>query len=406
MTYTQVIDYLFSQLPQYQKIAGKAYKPGLDRISQLCDILENPQDRLKIVHVAGTNGKGSTCSMLASILQESGYCTGLFTSPHLLDFRERIRINGRMISKEEVISFVIGYKAQFETIKASFFEWTTALALFSFARSEVDVVILETGMGGRLDSTNIVLPILSVITPIGLDHTQYLGISLEEITKEKGGIIKHNIPVVVAKSNKNVDWVLRELAEEKNASFYRATQLEKDYETDLIGSFQQENICTTLCSIEQLKAHFPNIDSSTTTTGLQNVNRNTGLRGRWEIIQKEPKVIADIGHNYDGVKAILGQLIKESFTTLYIVWGMTKEKEVERIVELLPENAQYYLSAPSIERALPVAELVCFFRGKEKVNCYESFAEAYSSALKDARQEDLILVGGSTFVVAEVISQF
>lgn len=406
MTYQEVLDYLFNQFPQYQKIGGQAYKPGLDNIRKICKHLGDPQDQLKIVHVAGTNGKGSTCSMLASVLKEAGYRTGLFTSPHLVDFTERIRINGIPIPEHEVIDFVKENKAFFDLSGASFFEWSTALAFSYFAQENVDIVVLETGLGGRLDATNIVSPLLSVITNIGIDHTQYLGETLVAIAKEKGGIIKESVPVVLAHGNQpEVVTALQEIATVKNAKLSIA-QRDQKYQSDLAGGFQEVNRGSVLAVVKELNEMGWHISEEALTKGFRWTVKNSGLRGRWEMLQLFPKVIADIGHNYEGVQQVVEQLGKEKFEELRIVWGMVEDKEIEKIVKILPQNAKYYLAAPDIKRALPAEKLAIHFEG---VHAYEKFTDltsAYEKCISDSGSDDLILVGGSNFVVAEIISNF
>lgn len=406
MTYQETLDYLFNQFPQYQKIGGKAFKPGLDNVRTLCDYLGNPESQLKFIHVAGTNGKGSTCSMVASILTEAGYKVGLFTSPHLVDFSERIRINGESISKDGVVEFVVKHKSHFDQSGASFFEWSLALALDYFKEQKVDVVVLETGLGGRLDATNIVTPILSVITSIGIDHTQYLGTTIHEIAKEKAGIIKSGVPVITTISNP-VDAleVVNERADEMDSPIYLAPA-DDHYVSDLLGAYQRVNKGMVLKCIEVLGEEGFEISAENVQNGMLSVKKNAGLRGRWEVLQHSPQVIADIGHNYDGVKELMQQLEKEQFNQLHIVWGMVADKEIERIVELLPKGARYYLSSPQIERALKEADLVTCFENKFNFCYYPSIKTAYEEALKASGSEDLIFVGGSTFVVAEIISDF
>lgn len=404
MTYQEVLDYLFQQFPQYQKIGGKAFKPGLNNIRKLCDYLGNPENDLKFIHVAGTNGKGSTCSMLASILKEAGYQVGLFTSPHLVDFSERVRINGREITKDDIVSFVEEHKAFFDTCGASFFEWSLALALDYFRRKKVEVVILETGLGGRLDATNVVTPVLSVVTSIGIDHTQYLGNTIHEIAKEKAGIIKRGIPVVTTISNPiDALEVINEKADEMDAPIYLAPS-DDSYESDLKGGYQQINKGIVLKCIEVLEEF--DISEDNLLKGMLSVRENAGLRGRWEVLQKNPRVIADIGHNYDGVHEVVQQLALEAFKRLHIIWGMVEDKEVGRVVNILPKQAKYYLSAPNIRRALDKEKLAESFTEDFDFQVFPSISEAYQMALKCSDSDDLIFVGGSTFVVAEIISDF
>ena len=401
MTYQEVLDFLFTQFPQYQKIGGAAYKPGLVNIKTVCEYLGNPQQDLKIIHVAGTNGKGSTCSMLSSVLQTAGFNVGLFTSPHLIDFRERIRINGIEISEAWVIDFVEKHQAFLKSMNASFFEWTTALAFTYFRENKVDYVVLETGLGGRLDATNIVKPIISVITSIGIDHTQYLGNTIEAIAKEKGGIIKPNTPIVLSSANSHsVIEVIKNIAKQNNAEFYTAQ--ESELECDLKGDYQKFNKGTVLKTLEVIGI----TDKEIIEKGLRNTIQNTKFRGRWEILSTKPKTIADIGHNFSGISQIVSQLQKEHYTTLHIVWGMVADKEIEKIASILPQNAVYYLSEPQIQRAFPKAEWVNYFDDSYKFEIFDNLSLAYQKALNNSHSDDLIFIGGSNFVVAEIISHF
>lgn len=407
MTYQEVLDYLFNQFPQYQKIGGKAFKPGLDNIVKVCDHLGNPQRDLKIIHVAGTNGKGSTCSMMASVLTEAGYKVGLFTSPHIADFSERIRINGIPISQENVISFVEKNKSFFDNFGASFFEWSTALAFHYFKEQKVDFAIIETGLGGRLDATNIVSPILSIITNISIDHTQYLGNTIEEIAGEKAGIVKEGVPVVTTCSNPpEVLAVLKKYAERMSSKLIVAS-VNENYESDLTGGYQRLNKGVVVAALELLEQEgIIKISLDNLKRGFLSVSKNAGLRGRWELLQTAPKVVADIGHNYEGVKEVVAQLGSERFEKLHIVWGMVADKEIEKVVSLLPREAKYYLSSPNVSRGLKVEELASFFKDFNKVKNYASTSEAYADAIRCSESDDLILVGGSTFIVAEIISNF
>ncbi len=402
MTYQEVLDFLFIQFPQYQKIGGKAFKPGLDNIQKICDYLGNPQDDLKIIHVAGTNGKGSTCNMLSAVYQSAGYKVGLFTSPHLIDFRERIRVNGVCVSEEWVVQFVNDHLAYFKSLNASFFEWTTALAFAYFQVSKTDLVILETGLGGRLDATNIVKPILSVITNIGIDHTQYLGTTIKEIASEKGGIIKRDTPVVLSEGNLDETiQVIKTIAIQKNAACYVASI--SDLESDLKGDYQRFNKGVVA---EVIKHIDYDLSAHDIREGLRNSIHLTGFRGRWELLSDKPKTIADIGHNYSGVSEVVKQLEKESCKTLRIVWGMVNDKEIAEIVKLLPTNAVYYLSEPAIERAFPKENWSNYFNGRYNYEIFSNLSEAYLKALSDSESDDFIFIGGSNFVVAEIISNY
>jgi dihydrofolate synthase / folylpolyglutamate synthase len=405
MTYKETVDFLFEQLPQFQNIGGKAYNAKLDKIINICDLLDNPQTGFKAIHVAGTNGKGSVCNMLASILTESGYTVGLFTSPHLLDFRERIRINGEVIPENYVIDFVKKNNAIFNKIKPSFFEWSTALAFDYFESNKVDIAIIETGLGGRLDSTNIISPLVSVITSIGIDHTQYLGNTLEAIASEKGGIIKPYIPVVLGEGIEVLS-VFEKIASKNNSPLHIASQNNNQPLSSLKGDFQKNNVATALTVIDLIQETFPTITSRYISKGLRSIQTNTGLRGRWETLQNSPKVIADIGHNVHAIKQTVKELELETYNNLHIILGMVADKEVDKVINLLPKNATYYLCTPNIPRALSTSELENSSAEKQTKISFSSCSEAYKAAMKSANSNDLILVGGSTFVVSEILHDF
>ncbi len=405
MTYKETVDFLFEQLPQFQNIGSKAYNGKLDNIIAICELLDNPQNKFKTIHIAGTNGKGSVCNMLASIFTESGYNVGLFTSPHLLDFRERIRINGEVIPENYVIDFVKNNNAVFKTIQPSFFEWSTALAFSYFEYKKVDIAIIETGLGGRLDSTNIITPIVCAITSIGIDHTQYLGNTLEDIAREKGGIIKPNIPVVLGEGIEKQS-IFEEIVLTNNSIVSRATQNNNQPLSSLKGDFQKNNVATVLNIIDLIQQQFSKITSISISKGLLSIQTNTGLRGRWETLQNSPKVIADIGHNVHAIKQTVKELELETYNNLHIIWGMVAEKEVDKVINLLPKNATYYLCSPNIPRALSTKELEKSFIEKQTKISFSSCSEAYRSAIKSTNANDLILVGGSTFVVSEILRDF
>ena len=405
MTYKKTVDFLFEQLPQFQNIGSKAYNGKLDNIIDICELLDNPQNKFKTIHLAGTNGKGSVCNMLASILTESGYKVGLFTSPHLLDFRERIRINGEVISENYVIDFVQNNNAVFNNIKPSFFEWSTALAFDYFEFNKVDIALIETGLGGRLDSTNIITPLVSVITSIGIDHTQYLGNTLEDIAREKGGIIKSNIPVVLGERIE-MQSVFEKIALKNNSPIYKAAQNKNQPISSLKGGFQKNNVATSLTVIDLIKETFPKVSSECTNKGLLSIQGNTGLRGRWETVQNSPKIIADIGHNVHAIKQTIKELELETYNNLHVIWGMVADKEVDKVINLLPKNATYYLCTPTIPRALSTEELKKSFSEKQTTISFSTCSEAFSTTLKNANPGDLILVGGSTFVVSEILHDF
>ena len=405
MTYKETVAFLFEQLPQFQNIGSKAYNGKLDNIIDICELLDNPQNKFKTIHVAGTNGKGSVCNMLASILTQSGYNVGLFTSPHLLDFRERIRINGEVISEQYVIDFVKNHNSVFCEIQPSFFEWSTALAFDYFESNKVDIAIIETGLGGRLDSTNIISPLVSVITSIGIDHTQYLGSSTEAIAKEKGGIIKSNVPVVLGEGIEVLS-VFEKIASKNNSPLHIATQNNNQPLSSLKGDFQKNNVATALTVIDLIQQPFSKITSKSISKGLLSIQTNTGLRGRWETLQNAPKVIADIGHNVHAIKQTVKELELETYNNLHIIWGMVADKEVDKVINLLPKNATYYLCTPNIPRALSTKQLENSFAEKQTKISFSSCSEAYKAAMKFANSNDLILVGGSTFVVSEILHDF
>lgn len=405
MTYQQTLDYLFKQLPMYQRVGNAAYKTDLQNTIELCTILDNPQHKFKSVHIAGTNGKGSTSHMIASILQEAGYKVGLYTSPHLKDFRERVKINGEMISEEEVIRFVEDYKTQFEQINLSFFEWTVGLAFDFFAKQEVDIAVIETGLGGRLDSTNVVTPELSIITNIGLDHTQFLGDTLPQIATEKAGIIKTNVPVIIGETQDETQEVFIKRAIELSAPIIFADkQKEQIYECDLKGLYQQKNVQTAIIALNQLQNKDWTITDKNISVGMKNVVNNTGLMGRWQILQNHPTVICDTGHNEAGISYISQQLKQETYHKLHIVFGAVNDKSISSVLKLLPKDAEYYFCQANIPRALNAKELynqasVIGLKG----TIFSSVNEALNEALNRAKKEDLVFVGGSTFVVAEVV---
>ncbi len=405
MTYQETLDYLFQQLPMYQRVGNAAYKTDLQNTIELCEILDNPQYKFKSVHIAGTNGKGSTSHMLASVLQEAGYKVGLYTSPHLKDFRERVKINGEMISEEGVIDFVNRFKTQFEQINLSFFEWAVGLAFDYFAKQKVDIAVVETGLGGRLDSTNIVTPDLSIITNIGLDHTQFLGDTLLKIATEKAGIIKTNVPVVIGETQGETQEVFIKAAKEQIAPIVFADQQNKQVlECDLKGLYQQKNVQTAIIAINQLQNKGWAITDKNISIGMKNVVNNTGLMGRWQILQNHPTIICDTGHNEAGITYITQQLKQERYHKLHFVFGAVNDKSIFSILKLLPKDATYYFCEANIPRALNVNEL--YQQAVEsglKGNKFSSVNLALNTAKNQASNDDLIFIGGSTFVVAEVV---
>lgn len=394
---------MYAQLPMYQHKGTKAYNGKLDNILALSRHLGNPHKKFKSIHVAGTNGKGSSSHMLASVLQEAGYKVGLYTSPHLKDFRERIRINGQIPSKSYVIGFV---KRNFDFLKAnklSFFEMTVGMAFEYFAKKKVDIAIIEVGLGGRLDSTNIITPEVSLITNIGLDHVDLLGDNLQRIAKEKAGIIKPGMPVVISETQEELVPIFQEIASKNDSPILFADQITtKVYKTDLLGHYQPNNTKGVQAVLKCLKAF--KISEESIKKGLSRVVQNTGILGRYQILRNKPKVICDIGHNREGIQAVMAQLAKEQYKQLHIVLGFVKDKDLSTMLPLFPKDAHYYFARPQIPRALPEKEL------KETAKNYHldgrafsSVTEAYKAALNAATDLDLVFVGGSTFTVAEVL---
>lgn len=408
MNYSQCIQYLYAQLPQFQVIGAGAYKPGLQNVEALDAWCSHPHESFPAIHVAGTNGKGSVSNLLASVLQEAGYKVGLFTSPHLKDFRERIRVNGEMISEEAVCRFTEDFIAAKLDIHPSFFELTTMMAFDYFARQQVDIAIIEVGLGGRLDSTNIIRPILSVITSISFDHVALLGDSLPQIAKEKAGIIKPGVPVVVGENPSEVMEVLRQEARARKAPI--AYDLEDNRFKKLLGLdcalkgyYTAENAKTVLMALDILAESF-HITEQYLRDGFMNVLKNTGLRGRWEVLQDKPLCICDTGHNEAGIRYIVKQLLETPHRQLHMVIGVVSDKDVRHMLALLPQEAVYYFTKASIPRALPEEELAALAETYGlKGSVYPTVAEAKEAALRAAQDDDLVFVGGSNFVVAEIL---
>ncbi|MCF6294909.1 MAG: bifunctional folylpolyglutamate synthase/dihydrofolate synthase [Flavobacteriaceae bacterium] len=405
MNYQDTINWMFSQLPMYQNKGKAAYKADLSNTLKLSKHLHFPETKFKSIHVAGTNGKGSTSHMVASILQEAGYNVGLYTSPHLKDFRERIKLNGTCINKQFVTQFIKKNKSFFEEDSLSFFEMTVGLAFDYFAKQKVDIAIIEVGLGGRLDSTNIITPEVSVITNIGLDHTQFLGNTLKKIAFEKGGIIKPNVPVIIGETQKETKLIFKTLAKKNNAPIYFADELiNEDYPSDLRGDYQKKNIKTAVQTVLEICKKGFNISENNIKEGLQNVISNTDLKGRWQVLQDSPKVICDIAHNKEGLTYVMNQIKSETFNNLHIVLGMVNDKDFDNLIDLFPKRTNYYFCKPNIERGLDAKILKSHFvkRGL-KGNVYKTVKSALDSAKENADKNDLIYVGGSTFVVAEII---
>ena len=402
MTYKETLNWMFSQLPMYQREGKTAFKKDVSNTIAFSKELDFPEKKFKSIHVGGTNGKGSTSHMLASILQEAGYKVGLYTSPHLKNFTERIRINGKEISEKKVTTFINRHKDFLEKQKLSFFEMTVGLAFDYFANEHVDVAVIEVGLGGRLDSTNIINPELSVITNIGLDHTEMLGNTLPKIAFEKAGIIKKNTTVVIGERQQEVQKVFATKAQETFSEIFYASDVFETFKTDLLGDYQQKNSKTAAVAISHL--HGFKVSQDQIKRGLLYVVKNTNLKGRWQVLQEKPKVICDTAHNKEGVQIVFKQLKKEKFKKLHIVLGVVSDKKMEAIFPLFPKDAVYYFCKPNISRGLSeevLQEKATHFglQGKK----FSSVENAYKKALHNANQEDIIYVGGSTFVVAEII---
>ncbi len=433
MNYGEVLSFLYSQLQSFQKVGKSAYKPGLQNALALDAYFKSPHKKYKTIHIAGTNGKGSVSHMLASVLQEAGYRTGLFTSPHLKDFRERIKVNGLMITEDEVVEWFEEHKEMVEKIKPSFFEMTSAMAFDYFRCREVDIAVIETGLGGRLDSTNIIKPILSVITNIGLDHTDLLGNTLEQIAFEKAGIIKNGVPVIIGETQAETKKIFEEQSDEMFSEIVFADQrykIEKSFlttnqyrlykilqtertsgkvvyeglKTQLLGEYQEMNVITVLAVIDTLRDSDIEMSDHHVYRGLRNVVSLTGLLGRWQVLLQKPYMVCDTGHNADGIKHVVRQIQACKYRKLFIVLGMVGDKDVKSVLQLLPTEAIYFFTRAQIPRAMN--EDMLMELGKKHGlmgSCYSSVSEALSAARAIANDEDMIFVGGSTFVVAEIL---
>ena len=430
-TYQQVLDFLYSQLPMFQRTGAAAYKDNLDNTIRLDEMFSHPHRSFKTIHVAGTNGKGSVSHMLASVLQEAGYKTGLYTSPHLKDFRERIRVNGEMISEDAVVQFTEMFQAknELEKMEPSFFELTVSMAFDYFRSMNVDVAVIEVGLGGRLDSTNIITPEISVITNISFDHMALLGDTLPKIAAEKAGIIKKDIPVVVGETSPETSFVFEQFAEKVQTRLAFADQeyltdysmltidgkqslnirkndqlIYPDLKLDLLGIYQRHNVPTVLKAIDLLNAKGWNLSENIIRKGLLNVIQNTGLLGRWQIIGHNPLVVCDTGHNQAGIKLVVEQINQTAWKALHVVIGMVSDKDQDNVLALLPTNAKYYYTKASIPRAAEPEVLAAKAeRFGLKGDCYPTVRQALSVALANAGENDLVFVGGSTFVVAEIL---
>jgi dihydrofolate synthase/folylpolyglutamate synthase len=430
MTYQETLDYLFSQLPMYQRVGAVAFKKDLSNTISLCKHLGNPEKKYPVIHIAGTNGKGSSSHIIAGILQEHGLKTGLYTSPHYKDFRERVKVDGNLISEEAVIQFVASHKDAFSEIKPSFFEWTVALAFDHFAREQVDVALIEVGLGGRLDSTNVVHPMVSLITNIGFDHMQFLGDTLDKIAFEKAGIIKEGIPVVIGERHPETSPVFEKIAKERHAPLFYAEEflncefvkqellhttyhfLKKEelwldsVKVNLTGHYQRKNLISairTLLLLEQ-NQQIPELNPEKIKNALLNLRSRTNMIGRWEILGASPTIVADSAHNKEGLELAMAQLRQMRFQSLHVVLGAVNDKDLDKMLRLFPKKGRYYFARPDIPRGLDASTL-------EKVaakfnlrgTAYPSVKEALAAAKNAAEKEDLIYVGGSTFVVAEVL---
>ena len=396
---------MYGKLPMYQNIGGSAYKKDLINITKLSEYLNNPHNSFKSVHIAGTNGKGSTAHMIASILQEGKYKVGLYTSPHLKDFRERIKINGKMINKDFVTDFILKNMDFFNQNSFSFFEMTVGMAFEYFKKNSVDIAIIETGMGGRLDSTNIISPELSVITNVSMDHVKFLGNTIEDIAIEKAGIIKSHIPVVIGEKQNDVSNVFINKAEEKKSKIFFAEDFNiKEYECELKGSYQKKNIKTAIVAIELLNDTEIKINEKNIIDGLNKIIQNTGIRGRWEIIGNKPLIICDVAHNIDALSIVINDIISIKSNKIHFVLGFVNDKNLDSIVDIFPESSNYYFAKPNIERGLDELELQELFKNNNRIGeSYSSIEQAFKSAIKQSDPNDVIYIGGSTFVVSEVI---
>ena len=405
MNYKETTTWMFSRLPMYQHQGSTAYKEDLSRTELLASHLGHPENKFKSIHIGGTNGKGSTAHMLSAVLQEAGYKVGLYTSPHLKDFRERIRIDGKKIPEATVVEFIEENKRFLEHHQLSFFEMTVGLAFDYFAKSKVDIAIIEVGLGGRLDSTNIINPELSVITNIGLDHTQFLGKTLQKIAAEKAGIIKSNRAVVIGETQSELKAIFIDKARSLKADIsFADKEINQALPCSLLGDYQKKNIKTVLQSLAVLKTKGFAVSESHIKKGLENVQKLTGLRGRWELLSETPKTICDTAHNREALNLVFNQLNKDPFESLHIVIGMVNDKNLEKLLDVFPKQAQYYFCKPNIPRGMD-AELLAqkFYDKGINGKAYGSVTFAFEAAKKQASNNDLIFVGGSTFVVAEVL---
>ncbi|WP_373723823.1 bifunctional folylpolyglutamate synthase/dihydrofolate synthase [Bacteroides heparinolyticus] len=409
MDYQDTLTYLYNSTPMFQQVGGSAYKEGLENTLALDEHFGHPHRKFRTIHVAGTNGKGSCSHTIAAILQEAGYSVGLYTSPHLVDFRERVRVNGQPIPEEYVIRFVEEERCFFEPLHPSFFELTTAMAFRYFADVEIDVAVIEVGLGGRLDCTNIIHPDLCIITNISLDHTQFLGNTLPQIAREKAGIIKSGIPVVIGETTPETKSVFQKRAGEVNAPIYFAEENgREDYpgiEYELQGFYQKKNSRTILTALPLLKEAGYRLDEQSVRRGFAHVTELTGLMGRWQKLQNHPTLICDTGHNVGGITYIVEQLKQQAFHNLHIIIGMVNDKDIQGVLALLPEDAIYYFTQASVKRALPANDLQKLAESAGlKGNCYPDVPSAVRAAQEKSLPEDFIFVGGSSFIVADLLA--
>lgn len=425
-SYQETIAYLYASQPAFHQVGAAAYKPGLDNTIRLMEYLGNPQEHLRVIHIAGTNGKGSTSHLIAAALQAEGYKVGLYTSPHLVDFRERIRINGEMIAEEEVVRWVATHKGILEEIRPSFFETTMAMAFDYMVREQVDIAVIEVGLGGRLDSTNIVNPLVSVITNVGIDHTEFLGNSLPEIAAEKAGIMKWHVPCVVGEVSKEIAGVIEDRARAcdiwgdgletthcriwyaNQCGYMRKRRHKEASDCQLKGAYQENNLQTAFVTLQVLQNFCGvQISSKAIADGFANVCKLTGLRGRWETLKQEPLTICDTGHNSHGIRYVVDQLkdLRAGKGALRIVLGMVKDKDIDQVLALLPEDATYYFTAPSTPRAMPAEELLKRWEkmGRSNARAFASAIDAFSQAQIEAQKEDIIFIGGSNYLVGEAM---
>lgn len=403
--YQEALDWLFVQMPNYQIDGQKAYKPGLENIIKLCNFFGNPQEKLKMIHIGGTNGKGSTSNMLASVLQEQGYIVGLYNSPHLIDFTERIKVNGRNCEKEFVFDFIQKLKNLPEEIKPSFFEFTTIMAFEYFYQKKVDFAIIEVGLGGRLDSTNIIKPLVAAITNVDLDHQNILGETLEEIATEKAGIVKPNIPIISGDERDLVKNIIQQKAIENKSEFIDATEISTDLETDLKGNYQKKNIRVVLALVDELRKQNIEVSESSLENGLMKVHQNTKFIGRWFQFSENPLIISDTAHNQAGLELVFDQL-NAIDKYKHIVLGFVIDKKIDEVLKILPKNAQYYFVKPSISRGRNPKEYEdLLISAKIDFQIFETVDAGFQAAKIKCKPEEMIFVGGSNFVVGEFLEK-